>query len=351
MKKYFESVKGELKEYFDILSPEKPDFLEDYLLAPELQRIGKISMFCGKDYSASYGVKYPVSNLDHSVGVALIIWHFTKNKKQTLAGLFHDIATPTFKHCIDFMNGDELMQESTEELTETIIKNSNHIMSLLEKDNIKLEEVSDYKKYTIADNKSPRLSADRFEYNFTCGLSLKRVFDLNFIRQVYADIEIGTNEDGEDELAFRHVDIAEDYIDVLKNLWPEWVNERNNVYMKFLGDICKAMNQNGELEISDLYTLSEQEVINKIKNSKNENIRTAFNKFLECKKIEVLDKPKRGMYCVKTNVKRRYVCPLVRTTSGFKRVTEISDKAKETIDRYTQTPYDKYGCLDFDFKF
>ena len=67
-----------------------------------MDRIGKISMSCGTDYSKCFDVKYFYSNLDHSVAVALIIWHFTHDKKQTLAGLFHDIATPVFKHCIDF---------------------------------------------------------------------------------------------------------------------------------------------------------------------------------------------------------------------------------------------------------
>lgn len=97
------------------------------------------------------------STLDHSVGVALIIWNFTKVKKQTLAGLFHDIATPTFKHCIDFMNGDSEHQESTEERTEQIIKNSKKIMDLLNRDGIKVEEISDYHIYPIADNDTPKL--------------------------------------------------------------------------------------------------------------------------------------------------------------------------------------------------
>lgn len=64
------------------------------------------------------------------------------------------------------MNGDSENQESTEERTEQIIKNSKEIMSLLKRDNIKLEEVSDYHIYPIADNDTPRLSSDRFEYTF-----------------------------------------------------------------------------------------------------------------------------------------------------------------------------------------
>ena len=42
------------------------------------------------------------SILEHSVGVALITWHFTRDKKQTLAALFHDISSPAFKHWPNF---------------------------------------------------------------------------------------------------------------------------------------------------------------------------------------------------------------------------------------------------------
>ena len=141
MNKYYDNLNDEVKEYFSILSPEFPEWLLEYIDTPEMERIGKISMSCGTDYSKCFNVRYWYSNLEHSVGVALIIWHFTHDKKQTLAGLFHDIATPVFKHCIDFMNGDSETQESTEERTTDIIKKSKEIMSLLERDGIKLEEV------------------------------------------------------------------------------------------------------------------------------------------------------------------------------------------------------------------
>ena len=117
MGKYFKQLNPETKKYFKILSEEFPEWLEDYIATEEMQRISKISMSCGTDYSKCFNVRYWYSNLDHSVGVALIIWNFTHDKKQTLAGLFHDIATPVFKHTIDFMNRDYVNQESTEELT------------------------------------------------------------------------------------------------------------------------------------------------------------------------------------------------------------------------------------------
>lgn len=107
MNKFIQNLNPTIQQYFNILSPEGiPDFLFPYIETKEMQRIGKISMNCGTDYTQIFHNKFFYSNLEHSIGVALIVWHFTKDKKQTLSGLFHDIATPVFKHCIDFMNGD-----------------------------------------------------------------------------------------------------------------------------------------------------------------------------------------------------------------------------------------------------
>ena len=122
--RYIDSVNKEIKDYFKILEPDFPEWLNEYINTEQVQRLKYVSMACGKKYTKLFDLKYDFSTLDHSISVALIIWHFTKDRKQTLSGLFHDIATPTFKHCIDFMNGDSEHQESTEERTEQIIKNS-----------------------------------------------------------------------------------------------------------------------------------------------------------------------------------------------------------------------------------
>lgn len=171
---YLDTLNNEIKQYFKILSPEFPEWLLDYTHTPAMQRNSQVSNNCGINYSKCFHLKYVYTSLDHNVGVALILWHFTHDKKQTLAGLFHDIATPCFKHSIDFMNGDSETQESTEELTDNIIRNSKEIMALLKRDNIKIEEVNDYKLYPIADNSTPRLAADRLEYTLSFGLNCMR---------------------------------------------------------------------------------------------------------------------------------------------------------------------------------
>ena len=197
MNKYLDSIENEeIKEYLKVLSPEFPEWLTEYIYTPEMLRLDGVGMSCGTFYTKIYNDKYFYSTLTHSVAVALIIWNFTKNKKQTLSGLFHDIATPVFKHCIDFMNGDSEKQESTEKRTEQIIKNSKQIMNLLKRDNIKIEEISDYKIYPIADNDTPKLSSDRLEYTLSGGLYQVRIFDIEQIKKYYNNISISKNEDG-----------------------------------------------------------------------------------------------------------------------------------------------------------
>jgi hypothetical protein len=92
------------------------------------------------------------------------------------------------------MNGDYHNQESTEDLTTNIIKNSDEIVKLLKRDNIKLEEINDYHIYPIADNNTPQLSADRLEYTLSNALFTYKTKSFSEIKYLYNNIEIQKNE-------------------------------------------------------------------------------------------------------------------------------------------------------------
>ncbi len=349
MSKYLDSLNKEVREYFSILSEEFPEWLLEYIETPEMERISKIALGCGTDYTKVFNVRYWYSNLDHSVGVALIIWHFTHDKKQTLAGLFHDIATPTFKHVIDFLNGDHEKQESTEEMTTEIIKNSKQIMTLLNRDNIKLEEVNDYKMYPIADNETPQLSADRFEYTFSSGLIFHRVWELDNIRECYNNVTILENENGITELGFKDLSICEKYISIISKLWPAWVTNSDKAVMQFLADMVKAMNERGFITLQDLYILSEEEIINKIINCDDKYLSDSFKKFQEAKFVYDSETQVEDKYCVSVKAKRRYIVPLVKYGEATKRINTVSRKAKNDIDTYLNFRTTEFAYFDFDF--
>ena len=352
MNEYLKNLNEEIRNYLKILSPDFPEWLLEYIYTPEMLRLDGIGMSCGTLYTKVYNDKYFYSSLTHSVAVALILWNFTHDKKQTISGLFHDIATPTFKHCIDFMNGDSEHQESTEERTEQIIKDSKEIMKLLERDSIKVEEVSDYHIYPIADNDTPRLSADRFEYTLSGGLYQVRVFELKDIEKYYNNIVILKNEDGIDELAFQDIKLCENFIHDISKLWPRWVEDEDRLCMQFIADIVKSMNIKNYITVDDLYKFSEGEVLQLIQNCEDNYIRNAFKNFQNATRDSVYksDEPNNEIYCTSVKGKKRYINPLVNLDNKVSRIKDISMLANDDISNFLNMKHHKFIGFNFDFK-
>ncbi len=350
MSNYFETLNPKIKEYFNILSDEIPEFLYDYIDTPEMQKQSGINVACGIYYSKLYDVTW-FSSLDHSIAVALIIWNFTKDKKQTLAGLFHDIATPSFKHCIDFLNKDYEKQESTEELTTEILKKSKKIMKLLERDNIKLEEIDNYHIYPIADNETPRLASDRLEYTLSNGLgTVAKIWDLEDVKEIYDNIEVQKNEDGLLELGFKDKKIAEKFVHAMSKLSSLYIRPETKFSMQFIADSLKKMSEKNLISIKDLYNLSEKEIINKIENCKLGNISKCFKLWENATNVYESDEKVNNKYCVNIDkIKIRYINPLVKNNGKYVRIKDVSNEAKNDIEKALNFKTKKYVYMNFDF--
>lgn len=342
---YLDKLNKRTEEYFKILEPNFPEWLIEYINTEEMLKQQYISITCGTIYSDLFESSYFFSSLDHSIAVALIIWHFTHDKKQTLSGLFHDIATPVFKHCVDFLNGDYMTQESTEDLTTKIISESKGIMKLLKRDNILLEEVDDYHKYPIADNDTPKLSSDRLEYSLSNALLTYNLLDLDEIKEIYEDIEIQKDEDGIDELSFRTKSIARKFVKVTSRLSVIYREDRTRYSMQFLADIMKNLSEEGKITREDLYNLKESDVIGIIENSRYKDM---YNIWKETKKVELSDDEPQNVYYVKHGAKVRYINPLV----NGQRISDICKNAKNMIDKNLEYDMSKYVYIDgINFKY
>ena len=339
MEKYLDKVNNEIKNYFKILEPNFPEWLNEYINTKELLKQQYISITCGTIYSNLFESNFFFSSLDHSVAVSLIIWHFTHNKVQTLSGLFHDIATPVFKHCVDFLNGDYMSQESTEDLTTDIIKNSKEIMDLLKRDNIDISQVDNYHLYPIADNDTPKLSSDRLEYSLSNALFTYNLLDAEKIKEIYNDIEIQKNEENEIELGFKTKSIARNFVKVTSKLSIIYREDRTRYSMQFIADIIKALNTDGKISKKDLYTLKESEVIELIENSKYKEI---FDVWKKAKKIKVSKEEPSNVYYVHHGAKVRYIDPLF----NGKRISKSCKIAKNMIDKNLSYDMSNYVYLD-----
>ena len=351
MNNYIDTLNETIKSYYKILSEDFPDFLNEYINTPEMLKQAKISVSCGTIYSKMYNQMW-YSSLDHSIAVALIIWHFTKDKKQTLSGLFHDIATPVFKHSIDFMNKDYEKQESTEELTTKIISESKEIMTLLNRDGIKVEEVSDYHIYPIADNDTPCLSSDGLEYTLSNGLgATEKIWTLDDVKDVYDNIEIQKDEKGVEEVGFKDIAIAEKFVHTMSILSRLYRREKTLFTMQMLADIMKIMSDNDLINVAEMYNLSEKEVIERIEKCNIRNISNGFKTWKNSTDILTSEVAPEGKYFVNIEkVKKRYINPLVRYNNEYKRLKNISKKATNDINEALEYKTAKYVFLDFDFK-
>jgi len=217
-----------------------PGFLLRFAQTPELQRLRQVGMNCGCEYThfPRFVELGPYSRYTHSVGVARIVWHFTQSREQTLAALFHDIATPTFAHTIDFLNQDHLSQESTEADTALVIRSSPEICHLLEEYSISLAAVSDYHQYPLADNDSPRLSADRLEY--TLGNLLNFGFaSLAQLRRWYSSLIPAPNEAGVPELCFSTVEDASAFSTLALECFRIYVCPEDRYAMQMLSELLR----------------------------------------------------------------------------------------------------------------
>ena len=342
MSKYYDNISKEIKDYFKILEPDFPEWLNEYIDTKELLSQQYISVTCGTIYSDLFESDFFFSSLDHSVAVALIVWHFTHDKKQTLSGLFHDIATPVFKHCVDFLNGDYMTQESTEDLTTEIIKNSKEIMTLLKRDKINIEEVDNYHLYPIADNDTPKLSADRLEYSLSNALFIHKLLDFESIKKIYDDIEIQSNEENEIELGFRTKKIARNFVKVTSRLSVIYREDRTRYSMQLLADILKRLSNENKISKKDLYELKESDVISIIENSKYSNI---FNIWKNAKKVKISKEEPKDVYYVHHGAKVRYIDPLF----NGKRISKCCKIANKFIEDNLAYDMNNYVYLDFNF--
>lgn len=272
-----------------------PEFLKPYLELDILKRLQDISLLCGMDYASphAYNFAFYVSRFDHSLNVALITWKLTKDKKATLAALFHDISTPVFSHVIDYMNGDTVNQESTEEKTEEILRSSKELEKLLEKDGISIDDIHDFKKYSIVDLDRPHMCADRLDNIITVGMAwVQKLTSKDAINIINATTK-SINEDGVEEISFTDRAIAE-YIKLINDYINELTHTNNDTYMMLLvSNLIKRCIELNILEYDQLFLIGEHECLSIIESNlgKDEEIDHLYDLFKNISEFPIIEQP------------------------------------------------------------
>lgn len=294
------------KMYQDYLG-ECPSWLEPYKELNIIVRLKDISLLCAMEYASKYAYDFlfGVSRYDHSVNTALITWNLTHDKVKTLAALFHDVGAPAFSHVIDYMNGDYVVQESTEEKTAEIMLASMDLRKLLIKDNIDINDILDFKKYSVVDLPRPSLCADRIDNTITLGLTWTKSIDISVIKNIIDEMHLVINEDGKEEIALMSHGIAA-YLKVVNDEINKLMHTNSDTYMMMLAarmiKICLDLQL---FTYDDLFKFGEKEVIDIILNNLNKSLELedCWSKFIGIKDIPIIEQPE---------IKNKIVNPLVR---------------------------------------
>ena len=331
-----------MQEYFNLFIDEDyPKFIDKYLNTKTLERLKYITQFCGCDYTQLYSPLFLYTRFDHSLVVAHMTWHFTHNKKETVAALLHDIGTPCFAHTIDYVFGDYLNQESSEKNIIDIIKKDEELCSYLKDDKITLNDLNCLDNYDILENKSPKLCTDRLDgVLHTCYIWL-HTHSLDAIKNVYDNIIVLKNEDGKLEIGFNDVEIAENFVDMVFNYAKELQGNTDKFVMKYVSEIVKNACNNKLIILEDLYNKKEDDLCSIF--SKNFKSWNYFNNAISIKNSK--NKPLNNFY-ISFETKKRNTIPLVKCNNKIIRINEISNYAKEIYERLNKFKDYKYAYVE-----
>lgn len=256
------------EEYLNIFNPtDYPDFLDKYLETATMKRLLHVTQFCGCDYPKLYQPAFLYTRYFHSLIVAYMTWHFSKNKKETIAALLHDIGTPCFAHTIDYVYGDYINQESSEKSLTEMCKRDPLIIEYLEKDGMTPQDLENLSKYHILENNSPRLCTDRLDgalHTETVWLNKGKPDEL---KAIYDDITILRNEDGLKEIGFQTLEKAELFFSYVGDYAIELQSNKVKFYMHYISAIIKAAIEKGIITIEMLYTYKEEDIVEILKNN------------------------------------------------------------------------------------
>ena len=328
-----------MQELWAIYHDEMPPFLAECSETPPMQRLKSVGMNCGCEYTSfsRFSGLRPYTRFDHSVGVALIAWHFTGSMEQALAGLFHDVTTPVFAHVVDFLHGDHLRQESTEAGVAECLAASEEVCELLRKYGIPIERVSDYHIYPVADNDSPALAADRLEY--TMGNLWNYGFaDLDEIRSAYEDLIIGLDETGEKELVFRTPEMASWFARSALKTSRVYIADEDRFAMQALADLLHRAIERNVVQYQDLWT-TETEVLMWL--NMDPVCRQEWETFCRYKRIVCCEEKPDTEYAVRIGAKKRWIDPIA---AGKGRVSFWDRSVAEEMAELRAIRFDQWLC-------
>ncbi len=267
-----------------------------------------------------------ITRYEHSIGVWFILKKYGASIKEQVAGLLHDTPHTAFSHVIDvvFPTEDHTFHEK---FTEKIIMNS-EVPSILKKHKIKVEDILMKENFPFLEADLPDLSADRIDY-FLRDTRPDQIFPNSLVKEFLDGLFVKNSV-----FYFKDRSLASLYAILFLNagrlLWLD-PNSHGSFYL--LATALKRAMAIKKITLEDFFGTDNQ-VFAKLKKIDDKQVK-------EC--VKRLNPTTKFIY-VEPNLaefsgpnKPRIVDPLVETSKGLVRISEIVPRLNELFDHYKKT--------------
>ena len=335
-----------LVEKYNALNQERADErLKRYFKTKTLERLKGKGMFCGMDYTGIKRIR-PIeyySRYDHSKNVANTASKLSEELKVALTGAFHDVGTLSFAHVNSFKKKDATAQASDELKVESVLKQDEELLEYLHEDKIELEDVIHPEKYPLIDKDLPTLCLDRADGILATCLFWAHTHSIEEIEALYNMLAYFDNLDGMvvDNFNHRLKDFTgemalvehpkaefEDFFKAINIYSKLQLTKEDRYFMELLGLALNYYEDIGIIQEEDLFHLSEQEIIDKIFDSKEKSV---LEDILSLEEVHYSKPEDKGIVVV-TKPKIRQSNPLCFNQMSLCEINDISGEFYQELN-------------------
>ena len=160
--------------------------LQDLIQSQAVQRLHGVLQH---GITGLIGLTEPITRFDHSVGAMLLVRRLGGSVREQIAALLHDVSHTAFSHVIDYVLDDHDGQSYHDEMKEAYMATTD-LPDILRRHAYNWADFVDEEPYTLLEQPSPRLCADRIDYFLRdcVGLGLATQADVN---RAVADLVVG----------------------------------------------------------------------------------------------------------------------------------------------------------------
>ena len=134
--------------------------LHDLLMSVAVQRLQGVLQH---GITGLVGITEPISRYDHSLGALLLVRRLGGSLAEQIAALLHDVSHTAFSHVIDYVFDDHDGQSYHDEKKEWYVAQTD-LPAILQHHGFDWQELVDETRFSLLEQPSPRLCADRLDY-------------------------------------------------------------------------------------------------------------------------------------------------------------------------------------------